>query len=180
MVGLIDTGSGCTLLKASVADKYNIAASLVSNMKLRGFADQTVVYNKTTTIEIKIMDASATVNVIIVSDDHINYDIIIGRDFLDQEQVLTITQGKKLIIKQVPVSDVSKSEFTIDIYIIEILTDATIHMGEINTIAKKQCTELIHQYKDCNSLSMRNLGKTNATYLEIRCISDVPVVYRPY
>lgn len=46
--------------------------------------------------------------------------------------------------------------------------------------ARQQCTKLLQHFRDCISFSITDLGKTDAAALNIRCTSDVPVVYRPY
>lgn len=46
--------------------------------------------------------------------------------------------------------------------------------------AESQCTDLIREFRDCIALSIKELEKTEATSLSIRCTTDVPVVYCPY
>jgi len=52
------------------------------------------------------MGATARVDAIVVPDNHLMYNVIVGRDFLEQEHIITIKKGNKLIFKQLtPVND---------------------------------------------------------------------------
>ncbi|XP_011860091.1 PREDICTED: uncharacterized protein LOC105557453 [Vollenhovia emeryi] len=103
--GLVDTGSGCTLIRAAVAEKYDMAITITSDNVLRGFAGQIATSNRSMRCEVRIMDAVAQVNVVIVSDNYFIYDVIVGRDFLEQEHIVVIKRGKALIFKQLPAID---------------------------------------------------------------------------
>lgn len=81
--GLIDTGSGCTLIRATVVARYSMTVRITSNRILKGFAGQVATSNQTTRCEIRVMDAVARVDAIVIQDDHLMYDIIVGRDFLE-------------------------------------------------------------------------------------------------
>lgn len=173
--GLIDTGSSCTLLRISVAEKYNRVISVASDNVLRGFAGQVTTSNRSTPCNIRIMDATARVNAIIVPDDHLIYDVIVGRDFLEQEHIVTIKRGNRLIFKQLTAIN-NESDH---INFLDVRKD-TVRTGIISEEAKQQCADLIREFKDCIACSVKDLGKTEAASLDIRCTSDVPVVYRPY
>ena len=45
------------------------------------------------------MDVTAQVNALVVPADHLTYDVFIGRDFLERDDIVTIKQGKNLIFK---------------------------------------------------------------------------------
>ncbi|XP_063635172.1 uncharacterized protein LOC134805908 [Cydia splendana] len=45
---------------------------------------------------------------------------------------------------------------------------------------KRQCEELLSEFKDCFSTGMHDLGFTNVTEMEIHLKDTTPVVYRPY
>lgn len=147
---------------------------------LRGFAGQVATSNQSTLCQVKIMDAAAQVNAIVIPDSHLIYEIIVGRDFLEQKHIVTIKRGNKLIFKQL--SAINGNENIIDVNFTDMRKDDTIviRTGAINEEAKRQCKTLLRDFKDCISFSIKDLGKTDATSLSIRCTSDMPVVYRPY
>lgn len=60
--GLIDSGSGCTLLRNSIAVKYNMDIETSPSVILQGFAGQTVASERSTSCNVKIMNAEARVN----------------------------------------------------------------------------------------------------------------------
>ncbi|KMQ98330.1 hypothetical protein RF55_1303 [Lasius niger] len=128
------------------------------------------------------MEATAQVNALVVPDNHLIYDVIVGRDFLEQEDIVTIKRGNDLIFKQLPAIN-DKSENIVDINFSNIERagdDIAKYTSGIKEEAKQQCTELLNHFRDCISFSITDLGKTDAAALNIRCTSDVPVVYRPY
>lgn len=177
--GLIDTGSAWTLLRTSIIDKYDMPIQITPDVLLRGFAGQAVTSNRSTLCDIRNMDATAGVKAVVVPDSHLMYDVVIGRDFLEQEYIVVNKQGNELLFKQVfAVND--KIENALMIGFIDVLTNDTIHIGTTNENVKQQCTELIRGSRDCISFSMKDLGKTNAATLSIRCTTDIPIVYRPY
>lgn len=179
--GLIDTGSACTLIRTSVVEKYSMAVTITSDSVLRGFAGQMITSNRSTRCEIRVMDAVARVDAIVVSDNHLIYDVIVGRDFLEQEHIITVKKGNKLTFKQLPAINV-KDENIVDVNYSSIRKDDTITIptGAISEEARQQGTALLEGFRECISLSMSELGKTDAASLSIRCTSDVPIVYRPY
>lgn len=69
--GLIDSGSGGTLLWASIVKKYNMVVAITSENVLRGFAGQSTTSNRSVSCKIKIMDATAQVNALVVPDEHL-------------------------------------------------------------------------------------------------------------
>lgn len=62
----------------------------------------------------------------------------------------------------------------------EVETNDAIIIRVESEEAKRQCVDLIREFRDCVAFSIENLEKTEAASLSIRCTSDVPVVYRPY
>lgn len=91
--GLIDIRSSCSLLRRSIAERYKMPISVTSDKVLRGFSAE-ITSNQSTQYEIKIMNATARVNAIVVPDSHLVYDIMVGRDFLDQKHIVIIKQGR--------------------------------------------------------------------------------------
>lgn len=53
-------------------------------------------------------------------------------------------------------------------------------LGNVNPEFKIPFFKLLQEYNDRFATSLKTLGKTNSTEMEIKCITDRPVVYNPY
>lgn len=146
-------------------------ASVTSDRVLRGFAGQVATSSRSTLCTVKIMEAEAQVNAIIIPDSYLIHDIIVGRDFLEkQKHIITIKQESQLTFKQLPAmrtedenaGGVNSSDGNSDA-VFAINIDAT------NEDARQQCTTLFREFRDCISFSIKDLGKTSAAVLNIRC-----------
>lgn len=176
---LIDTESSCTLVRTSVVEKHSMIVSVTSDHVLKDFAGQSVISNRSTACEIKIMNTVVRVNAIVVPDNYLTYDVIVGRDFLEQEHIMIVKRGKELMFKQLPA--IKRVDKNIDVNFSDVQRDDTIIIRtDANEEVKQQCAALIWEFRDCVSFSIKDLGKTDATMLNIRCTSEIPVNYRPY
>ncbi|XP_011861043.1 PREDICTED: uncharacterized protein K02A2.6-like [Vollenhovia emeryi] len=119
--GLLDTGSSCSLLRKSVAERWNIPISITP--VLRGFAGQVATSNQAAACNIRVMNATAQVDAVVVPDNQLVYDIIVGRDFLEQEHIVSIKRGNKLTLEQLPTLD-TELEAIGDVNFAEITNDA--------------------------------------------------------
>lgn len=161
--GLIDSGSGRILLRVSVVEKYKMVIAITSDNVLRGFAGQSTTSNRSVSCRIKIMDASAQVNTIVVPDEYLSYDILVGRDFLEKEDIVTIKRGKNLIFKQLPaMDDKNKNIINVNFFDIERKSssdDIIKYTGVVRIEARQQCMELLQHFRDCISFTITDLGK---------------------
>lgn len=66
----------------------------------------------------------------------------------------------------------------IGINFLETRASNTIRVGIDNAQVRQQCTEIIREYNDCVSRTIKDLGKTDAVSLSIRCATEAPIVYR--
>lgn len=126
------------------------------------------------------MNATARVDAIVVSDNYLIYDIIVGRDFLEQEHVVVIKRGNELLIKQLSTINDECEDIVISVCFSETQTEGNICIRVGDKRVEQQCVELIREFRDCVSHTIKDLGRTDAISLSIRCTSDIPVVYRPY
>lgn len=53
--GLLDTGIRCTLVRESVATRYDMTITIKSDRILQGFAGQAVISNRSTRCEVRVM-----------------------------------------------------------------------------------------------------------------------------
>lgn len=54
------------------------------------------------------------------------------------------------------------------------------HENSLSNKQKKVLINLLNSFRDCVSLSLKDLGKTNATQMILKLKADQPVVYNPY
>lgn len=121
----------------------------------------------------------AQVDAIVVPDDRLVYDLIIGRDFLEQEHIIMIKHRNKVTFKQLPaISGDGKDDIGVYFSSIRKGNEIPIITSTVSEEAKQLA--LLRQFKDCIALSILELGKTDVAALRIRCTTDEPIAYRPY
>lgn len=71
-----------------MVEKYNMSVTITSDNVLKVFAGHIMTSNQSTLCNIRIMNATA--QAIIVPDSPLVYDVIVDRDFLEQEHIVNI------------------------------------------------------------------------------------------
>lgn len=179
--GLIDTGSGCTLVRESVATRYDVTITITADRILLGFTGQAVISNRSTRCEVRIINAIAQVDAIVVPDDRLVYDLIVGRDFLEQEHIIMIKHRNKVTFEQLPaISGNGKDVNGVYFSSIQKGNEIPIITSTASEEAKQLATALLREFKDCIAFSLSELEKTDIAALHIRCITDKSIAYRPY
>jgi transposase InsO family protein len=179
---LIDSGSSHTLIRASVIKTFAIQTKQSPEIILKGFAGTGVSSNTRALLRIRIMEAVADVNVIVVSDTNLKYQMIVGRDFLDQPQIIMVKKQKALIFRSLPVLDEGSINI-IDVLNTDVENNLKIHnlnFGDLKHDDKSKIAKLLNEFSDCISTSFKTLGKTQTVSLNITCNSDNPVFCHPY
>lgn len=93
--------------------------------------------------------------------------------------MITIKRGNKLSFEQLPeIKDTS--DYVIDANFLELSEEPPIRIGSVDETTRRQCVRLIQEFDDCISSSIKDLGRTDAISMTLRCTSEVPIVYRPY
>lgn len=179
---LIDTGSTCTLLRYSIAKMLNMDIVDGKPKLLRSFNGLILSTTNSAKINITVEGVNATVIVLILDDDRLSHELIIGTDFINQEHVIMLkTKGTVRLRTLEPlkadefnycnVCDVEQDSITIE----------TLKIGDqVKDTQKLQIVTLLNEYRDCVSFSLRDLGKTNGTQMSLKLKCDEPVVYNPY
>ncbi|CAK9796589.1 Transposon Ty3-I Gag-Pol polyprotein [Anthophora quadrimaculata] len=175
---LIDTGSACTIVHSSVAKKFFINTKKVDGTIFRGFAGQSVVISQIASITVKVQNVAAKVDSFIIPDEYTAYDVILGRDFLQQDHVVMLKRGNRLTFNDARDAKRPQATSAMDICVVE--ENPFPKVGNIGEKARRLCVALLEEFRDCISTSMRDLGKTNTIAMEIKCLTDEPIVYRPY
>lgn len=84
VIGYIDLGSQCTLLRYSKAISMGITWSVDNLPVMRGIGNNLVMPVDSATVTIEICDIVELVDICIIDDDAIKYDILIGHSFTEE------------------------------------------------------------------------------------------------
>ncbi|KAK2578390.1 hypothetical protein KPH14_011876 [Odynerus spinipes] len=136
--GLIDTGSAGTIIRAMIIKKFNLTTTTTTAAVLKGFAGQTITTDIMTRVTIRVMEAMAVVNALVVPDKCLPHEVIVGRDFLSQEHIIVIKRGKEITFKQVSPDVENPLKNKVDVDLCETVMDGTLHFGNIDSEAKQE------------------------------------------
>lgn len=99
---LIDTGSCCTIIKHSLSRRLNISLTKTKEpMLLRCFMGNMISCNMRGKINVNIDESSGEVNAFILDDEYLQYDVIIGSDYLNQAHVAMFKFDNSLRLKNI-------------------------------------------------------------------------------
>lgn len=122
------------------------------------------------------MNAEAQVNAVIVPDACLVYDVIVGRDFIEQDHIIAFKRGKELSFEQF--SEIkNEPEKEVGVNFLEKVEESLIRIGNVDRTTRQQCISLIQKFGSCVSTSIKELGRTDAVSMSIRCTSEEPIVY---
>lgn len=178
ITGLIDIGGACTLIRTSVVDRFDLTVITIEEGILRRLAGYVITTKESVNVQIQVKEAMASVDALVVPDACIAYESIIGRDYINQDHIIMIKHRGELLVKQVAPEKTDGND-EMNINVCDILTGDDMCIGNIDDSAQQKCKELLEEFSGCVSSSLQNLGKTGAAAMEIRCITETPIVYRP-
>lgn len=185
----IDMGSESTLMKHSQATKLNLKITALNEpMPLFGFngSQEMVKYKCCETIQIE--EVQVQTEILIVDDDKLVFDLLIGQNFIDHPSVLVINTAKHLVITKLPdAAEVPPNmEVKYSINSVQVGEPLNKHglwelvSGEITKAEKNKLKQLLVEFQDRFCFKTTELGKTNVTSMKIVCTTERPIVYRPY
>jgi transposase InsO family protein len=174
---LVDTGSACTIIRKRVATKLGLRLEN-GDVVLRSFSGENVATTGVVDVRVRVGQPSAVIKVVVVDDDQMTYDCIIGRDFLNLRNVMLLKIGTEVRVCQL--GNVKQ--------VCEIKCGGThkdeelgLVFGEdVNYNDKVKCKALLTEFEDRISHSMATIGKTDAAKMEIKLITQEPVACSPY
>lgn len=176
---LLDSGSDCTLVKRSTAQKATAEIRDDCNTSLKCFMGNTVISSSKCKLEIAIEQAVAEVMAIILDDEYLRHELIVGRDYLSNENVIISKTKDRISLRNLPPFHVGNID--VDEYQASDLQIKSINFGDdLDENQKVAAFQLLQEYRDCISFSMRDLGQTSTVEMHIKCTTDEPVVYKPY
>ncbi len=176
---LVDTGSSCTLLRQSVASALKLTVMPnTTNAILQSFTGETVRSVGTVVISLQVGQAVATIRAVVLPKDRMRHDVIVGVDFLNLPNVMVITVGNDVCVRQLRDLETDRAHLCAAI---EPACSRQLSCGDgVSPECRRQCEELLEEFSDRVCSSLGNLGKTDGTQMVIRCTTDQPIVYRPY
>lgn len=81
--------------------------------------------------------------------------------------------GNRLIFNEIPTLGRQQIATTRDVEVCDVMAKIKLQFGEIEERARLKCVALIDEFRCCRSSSTRDLRKTDATALEIKCVTDL-------
>jgi len=190
--GLVDTGSALSIVKRSIAEKYGLTIKpRTVNLSVYGNTP-CVIGGGDTKAWLKIDSVKEPVDLLVV-DDHIqNYDMIIGRTFINKENVSFIKTSNQLIFdynmplpyNEEPNETITGQPANVEVMLIErekkpITTSMVKHNQSFTKDEVTKLVNLLNEYRVCFAFNIFELGCTNALTMDI-VDNNVPVVSRPY
>lgn len=182
----VDLGSECTLIKQSVALKFDLALTRVSkNVVLHGFSGASFVPQFQCQDLITIDEVSLVVEMYTIDDTHMFVDLLVGHNFTEDISVLIIKTQKQLMITKLPTQTsfaTNSNRFTIN-QIVENpnkLSLENINCGAINEKQRIKLRKLLQNFRSRFCFNLSEIGHTKLAEMKIELKSDKPVVYAPY
>lgn len=201
MTVLLDTGSYYTLLKSNMASRCKLESTRTKKT-LYGLGSVSVPSVNAvgkTNIRITVDSVEAgPVKVLVVPDNVQRYDMIIGRNWLDLDEVTYKKEEGKLVLckskDDIGLGDVSGVTTDNEMDILQVLTAVPGHRHrdlrtkdfkyfntDVSIEEQTELLSLINEYRDCFALGIEELGCTTMTMMEINeTEGSTPVTGRPY
>lgn len=93
----IDFGSECSLIKLSKATELNLPEKFELLPIIKGFGNSSVVPKFKSTLQVRIDEVEAELNVLVVDDMYLNTPMLIGQDFTELPSV-TVMKDKGMLV----------------------------------------------------------------------------------
>jgi hypothetical protein len=164
----IDTGSSCSLISQSIADKHSLKRiPLPSPVLLQGFTKESSKYvNHKVTLDFKL-DSVCLKNVdFYVINDLADCEMLIGRNVTERSDLIYSRVGDRLQF------DYAKTYNEFCNNIAEFELDADSHQSEL--------TALFRTYRDCVASNTKELGKVVNHEMTIEVTNPQPIQCRPF
>lgn len=171
LVGIIDTGSECSLIKHSVTSKLKLETRQTTTHFLRSFSGEVHLSNIAVTCEIFIDSICDSVEFLVVPDYMCPTDVLLGNNFISQPHLAFYKNGTGI-------------KFLSCVNFARVTTPGSrtpLTASQIKCYRKEsEVLELLNKYRDCVATNLGEMGKTTTTQMEIKLVSSTPVVYNPY
>lgn len=181
---LIDMGSECTLMRESSANKINLKMTkLRKKIELKGFNGGCVYPEYECEYDITIDGVTVKTLILVVKDTDLTVDLLIGHTFTENSNVVIVKKENNLLISYLRpdvCSDFNVSYRINSVDVVEYSELSDFNHGDINAEQKGLLFKLLNNYRDRFSFAISELGKTTATEMQIECLTDKPIIYRPY
>ncbi|XP_017486578.1 PREDICTED: uncharacterized protein LOC108375015 [Rhagoletis zephyria] len=154
----VDTGSARSLIRKSVADKFDDCHKEKCYVRLKGFGGGVYECQNKVKVMMKIDSAEESAWLLIVDNNMIANDVLLGRDVLCSGKMKYIIDGENLYVH----ADVVKNVNAID---------AKSEAGRFGELDKLLCK---HEKR------FSTLGKANVVKMDIKLTTDKPINMKPY
>lgn len=174
---LIDTGANCSLIRQSIAKQ--IQCNIFPCFKyLTGIANVKIEVSGRITVPIRFDDIYIELDLFVVSDQLLNYNLLIGRNIVEHADIEIITdckgsriRRKQLMNVELQVNSLHQQDYC-DIQMAEL-------KSKINLLDQKLQQQIINIFERYKTI-LNKTGSVTTGELRIRLKSDKVVNYRPY
>lgn len=125
------------------------------------------VLSKVANVNIRVGEVNATIHLIILKDNYLTHDLIIGTDYLNQQHIVLIKRNDELYLRTL-------APLTVNIIDVEGGHEE-LQFDRLAAERKKVVFEVLQKYRECFPFSLCDLGKINGVGMHIRYFTDEPV-----
>ncbi|XP_036341700.1 uncharacterized protein LOC118751046, partial [Rhagoletis pomonella] len=152
---IIDSGSVCLLIRRSVG-REKIGKTVNCTRVLQGFAGGTYERTAKILVSLEIDNDRHQAKLLVVDNDHIDEDVLLGRDVFCQN-------GKRLVIEN--------DKCTVE----KLKTISNISLDE-----RFKLKSIIQANRDVFAETVSELGKCAVSKMNIKLTDDKPICMKPY
>lgn len=127
-------------------------------------------------VSIQLQRVLVEIEVLIVPDERIMYQVMIDRDFVDRADITLIMRNGCLTIKP-EIATAKGASTAADVDLCDIRTTEEARIEPIEKEDRQRCRQLLDEYDDCIFTSLANLGKTSTVTMKIKCEAAKLIVY---
>ena len=133
-------------------------------------------------INIRIDNIPLRIRILIVPDEQLSKEVIIGRDILSKPGVQAISNATEVTFT---LNRLNKRDNKLEVNVVNVdkrkaIEINDIYCGELDGKDRVRLAKFLNDYRDCISLNFRELGKTSAAEMKIELKDDEPVYHKPY
>lgn len=175
IVGQIDCGSPCTLMKGEVADTLQLQRCSCW-MNITGFLGGTYVSKEKMILKLEIDGIMVDAHVYIVRNDFMPVSLLIGRDILSAPGMKMVAENNIVKLER----QVLQIQSSIENKNVEKLNEDDLQIGNIDHDEREDLIEMLMKYNELFPKNLEELGLTNKVEMEIELNDDSPIQQKAY
>lgn len=181
VTAFIDLGSERTLLKEHVANRLMLRIESESSM-LKGFAGGVCTTLGAVAEDIEIDGVTNSLRILVVPDDAMQYDLIVGDDFFNKKGVTVLRTADSIVIQYEEAAVMNVETEKEDNTVVRTpLTMGDLNIGlSVSENVKSKLFNLVSRYRNCFATNIGEIGYTDIETMHITLKEDKVVRHVPY